>query len=168
MASSNELLRVLRRRTSLETKDAGILCQTEFRTKEGELDLRPSVYETTPERALAIQVFAEHSASVPLDPPRGGCLVDVTGLFAGAVVPTTGKSLFEYTRIAHREVRLTTVADLLEMGRRLVENGPRQRYDVTKEELRTYVGGHMGAQDPEWTRFATTSPKGPDWVRFAT
>src|SRR5438045_8302918 len=103
------LLRVAKRRAAWESPiELDSLLKTEFRTREGEIDLTVSVYEI--ERGDVLRAIVEHSAGVGLDPPRGGVGIDAAS--DRSSVDTPGETGFRFTNAAHRELRFADEDDL--------------------------------------------------------
>jgi hypothetical protein len=160
------LLRALKRKTSLERTNAREFCEIEFRAGEGGLDRQLSVYETPRDEALKVQVFAEHSAGANLDPPRGGKLVDVHGIFDGELV-VKEEGAFAFIRAAHREIHFADDARVLRLGEQILARQQQRALDVSKEQLRQYVTARLASADREWTEYFQHAPKGAKWRALA-
>jgi len=153
------LLRIAKRRTAWESEtDLQTRIGSEFRTRDGAIDLRPSVYEVQPDPSSIIRAYAEHSANAGLDPPRGGYNLDLSGRRA-AVAPND--SGFRFTREAHRELSFNSEDDLREFVIDVCKN--REKYPVKKAEMMSYVATRIGQQDDEWLSFCKASPKKEGW-----
>jgi hypothetical protein len=157
------LLRVARRRASWEAAatDLETLIKAEFRLKDGSTDLNVSVYQI--ESNQHVQTFAEHSAGVGLDPPRGSFGVDLQS--DRACVPTPGQTGFAFTHEAHRELRFSDEADLRTfLGTVVVPALAPRSAEATKDQLRAYIRERRAADDQEWTTFVAANPK---WDTFS-
>jgi hypothetical protein len=157
---SSLLLRVVKRRASLELADPVEVCAVEFRTKDGEFDLRVSAYEIDDQQTLIVRTHAEHSANVPLNPPCGGPSLHFGGV--GAVVETQ-TSQFVFIRGAHREICFDDKSDLVRgVATVLAEKAARRRH-ASKEEVRGYVRDRLQGQDAEWSDFCATNTAWKIW-----
>src|SRR5690349_1635292 len=115
------VLRVGKRKTSWETKEVETIVQTEFKERNGVLDLRPSVYVVDApgnEAALSevVRVVAEHTASFLSDPPKGTRNPDLNGL--ADMVQTPGNSKFAFANAHHHEISLQDADALRDLVRR--------------------------------------------------
>lgn len=157
---SSLLLRVIKRRTSLELRDPSEVCSIEFRTKDGEPDLRVSTYEIDDQQAIIVRAHAEHSANVPLNPPCGGPSLHFGGV--GPAVPSRA-SRFQFTEEAHREICFGSESELIKgVAAVLAEKTSRQR-QASRDEVRNYVRDRLLAQDAEWSKFCTTNSAWKKW-----
>jgi hypothetical protein len=165
----NSLLRFGRRRSSWELDDAGAIAAVEFRQGDGH-DISPSAYEVDNGdadelRARTIRLYTEHAASFLGSPPNGIRPLDLSGLRPTAA--TAGGTAFQYANSCHRELRLTSDADLL----RLVEQVKREidrrsMPEVPASAMLDYASERLLAKDPEWLA-ATTPPRNASaWIRM--
>lgn len=153
------LLRTSRRKTSWESATAfEDAFHTEFCSR-GSADLRPSVYEVAADEV--VQVHAEHSASIPLDPPRGGTHLDCAG--HGYVVVSPGSSRFRRTRDSHRELIFTDENELITFLRGIVVRQEDRSHQTTKADVSGYVRQMITDNDEEWVEFCRESPKAAKW-----
>lgn len=160
--SSSLLLRVVKRRTSLELLDASEVCSVEFRTREGEPDLRVSTYEIEDAQISIVQAHAEHSANIPLHPPCGGPSLDLCGI--GDPVPTPG-TRFKFTTDAHREICFDDRSKLLAGVAVVLGELASRRREATRNEVRAYVRGRLDERDPEWCEVCDENGA---WRKWAT
>ena len=154
------LLRVVKRRTSLESADPVEVCSVEFRNKDGDPDLRVSVYEIADQQSVIVRAHAEHSANVPLNPPCGGPSLHFGGV--GKATPTAA-GRFRFIRDAHREVCFDNEADLIQgVSFVLTEKESRKRH-ASRDEVRAYLRERLQEQDPEWSDFCATNSNWTKW-----
>jgi hypothetical protein len=132
--------------------------QSEFRKKDGTVDLRPSVYEI--QLRDIVQAFAEH-ASV-YTPPASTAGIDVAGLGYRAE-STAGHPGFAFIRAAHRELPLRNADDLFDLIRKIVASLTSRKHPVTRAEIVTYAAARLAAKDEEWQQAVTAAKCGP-WV----
>jgi len=158
------LVRILKRRTSLELDDPQQLLDVEFRRRSDHApDLRPSVYQVDGAEE-ALRAFCEHAVSF-ISPPRGGAGADVQGLGGFTLEVDPGRTLFEFANDHHRELIFHDEAALLGFLMDLVDGFPTRAVKHTKEEILAYVLEH--ANEPEWQTALATAPQGASWKRKA-
>lgn len=162
------LLRIARYRASLELTDPEQLIEQEFRTRDGEMDLRLSTYEfpgtdSADRGQRVVQVHAEHSASLLRDPPRGQRSIDLAGLRAN-IATTRGETKFRFTTKAHRELVLADGADLRDLVVALLQGLHDRTFDVTKAAVIGYAAQRVLESDPEWVA-ALDAPERNEWRR---
>jgi len=131
---------------------------TEFRQKDGSVDLRPSVYEIEPEEV--VRVFAEHATA--FDPPKSSAGIDLGGL-GHEVRSTPGRTVFALTTSAHRELSIRDKEDLLDLIGKVLAEFTSRRTLVTRAEIVTYARARLAAMDPEWQQ-AVTHARSRTWV----
>lgn len=155
------VVRFARRKASWELPDAASIRDVEFKTREGEVDLRPSVYDI--DDSDLTKAFAEHAAAAPIDPPGSALGVDLAGLEM-TLDPTAGNDRFAFTRAHHREIKLESVEQLdtlIDLAR--VEREKRSR-PVLKANVYKYVTECLQAGDPERSDLAG-SAAARHWLR---
>lgn len=157
------LLRVWRRKTSLEEADPSEILSAEFELSDGSPDLRPSVYEVHPNDVVAI--VTQHSAAAGLDRvtvPKEH--PDLRPVHDGEVVNTpTDADWFSEASQAHRELILSSREQLLGLIGRLREC---RRYPVTKQAVLAYL--RSARQHPDWRNFFEHHGKGAKWEKLAS
>ena len=157
----SRLLRVWKRRTSLEDDPSQIL-HAEFERGDGSPDLRPSVYEVSPDEVT--QVVTEHYAAAGCqDVSVGRPHPDLRPIHEGAVEATPcGTDWFALLEERHRELVLDSKQDLLA----LIGRPHRCRtYGVSRAQWKAYV---EGARDsPEWRTFFRFAARGAKWKKHA-
>jgi hypothetical protein len=121
------------------------LQKREFKARDGGPDLRPSVYEIGALESELVRAYAEHAYGI--EPDREALALDVTTA-ANRHVATACAGPFAFTRERHREVLLGSQEELLSFIATVRDSAPRQV--VSRDEVRCYVRGRLGEQDPEW------------------
>lgn len=132
--------------------------QSEFRRKDGAADLRPSVYEI--EEAGLVRAFAEHATV--FNPPSSNAGIDLAGL-GHRPNPTPGRTGFTFTTAAHRELRLKSEGDLLDLIRKAVASLGSRAHKVSRAEIVAYAKARLAEGDEEWQSAATRARQG-SWV----
>ena len=160
------LLRIGKRRTSCELRDASEFCRVEFVTKDGTLDVNLSVYEVQQNEIVRTRV--EHCAGVGMDPPRGGWDYDVSDLHSRSPVKCIGYTQFVFTQGAHRELRFVNEDELVQFADRLLKDIQNRKVEITKEEMKSYVNVRLREGDIEWLKFLDSNPKCHRWQKYAT
>lgn len=154
------ILRMVKRRSSLELSDPHEVCKIEFRNREGDPDLRVSAYEIDDQQPVIVRTHAEHSANIPLQPPGSKVSLHFGG--AGVTIPTP-ESRFVFTRQAHREVCFIDERELVEaISSVWVDKESRQRQAST-DQVRGHVQERLLSQDPEWANFCAVNEKWKKW-----
>lgn len=153
------LFRFVRRAAAWEEdRTVDQIIEIEFRTRDGNVDLRPSVYAVEQDAEL-IQACAEHTTIC--DPKRPTLALNCTT--DRPVEMTPGSLSFEFTRERHREILLKDRADLAGLVKTL--KGERTRHvRVTEAEVTSYVTARIEREDPEWIA-AATADNAKKWVR---
>lgn len=155
------VVRFARRKAAWETSDPVQIREVEFKDRDGRYDLRPSVYEV--ETDHVVRAFAEHAAAAPIDPPGSALGVDLRGVrFKLEAEP--GNDKFTFTREQHREIALSSLAELDEVIELACRELKTRRTDITKESVYKYVGERLDAQDKEWLDLLE-SPNAKDWLK---
>lgn len=155
------VVRFAKRKAAWETADAAQIREVEFKDKDGRYDLRPSVYEV--EQDQVVRAFAEHAAAAPIDPPGSALGVDLRGVrFKLEAEP--GNDKFAFTRDQHREIALSSPADLDEVIELACRELAIRRADITKASVYKYVSERLEAQDKEWLDLLE-SPDAKDWLK---
>ena len=152
------LLRLVKRRTSWEPEiDLDETMETEFH-RNGQIDLRLSVYEVEPRHEAILRVHAEHAATFLQDPPHGGNNLDLRGV---ETLKTTGASRFKFTREFHRELVFQDEAELREFISGMCGSLKCRIYRIEKKQIREYITSRFKDGDPEWLAFCkdTSHPK---------
>jgi hypothetical protein len=133
-----------KRKAAWEATDAREIREVEFKTKDGQYDLRPSVYEIEEEEL--VQAFAEHAAAAPIDPPGSALGIDFFGV-RSKVESALGNDKFSFIRAQHREIALSSASELdevIELARRELSS---RRRDIPKASVYTYVSERLAAND---------------------
>lgn len=144
------LLRIAKRRKAWELP-LDELIKAEFRTENGDLDLRISVYEVEPPNV--VRAFAEHTARLD---PKQGLGVDLGG--APSVIATHGETGFEFTNTAHREAHFPDETTLrMFLGGTIIPKLAGITTEISKEDLRAFLMQHK--DDPEWAAHLAASAK---------
>lgn len=154
------ILRILKRRTSLELDDPDLLLDIEFRNRaDNEPDLRPSVYLVS-DNSEALRVFCEHVASF-ISPPRGGGGVDVDGLRGFEVHEDPGQTMFTFANEQHRELLFEDEDALRAFVGALLGELSGRAVPFSKTQVHEYVRTH--ATDAEWKLALDTAPQASKW-----
>lgn len=162
------LIRCIKRRSSLDKpEEVEQFVEVEFqRSTGGDIDLSPSFYEIQDTPQELIQVYTEHAASF-LDVPRGGVLVDGSGLETDPPRTTPGTTLFEFANCHHREIHFSDESALRAFAQALLRGIADRRRDVSQREIKTYVAAKLGEKDPEWMGCFAHAPRGAKWRSWA-
>ena len=143
------LLRVGCRKTIFENIGAEDVVTIEFTKKNGDPDLRPSVYEI--DSGQIVQTHAEHQAGCKLSPtPLAHMDLQHHTL---ELDDTDGNEAFQFTKLVHRELVFQNRDQLVEFVKAIVSEGASRRLDTNKDELATLVYGQKLAEDEEWVAF---------------
>jgi hypothetical protein len=155
------VVRFAKRKAAWEGANASEIREVEFKTKDGQYDLRPSVYEVSEEQL--VQAFAEHAAATPIDPPGSALGIDFAAV-RFKVEPELGSDKFPFTRFRHREVVLSSASELDEVIALACRELASRRRDIPKAAVYAYVGERLAANDREWTDLVE-SPAARDWLK---
>lgn len=154
------LVRMIRRRSIVETTDVNEVRKAAFSERDGSPDLNVSTYETEIDRL--VQLRTEHCAGASNDRPSGFGHLDVSGLRDG--VSTAGNDWFEYSNSAHRELKFADESELLAyIATVLAANC--NCHDIETARCKAYLRDH--ADDPEWQRYFRDHPNGAAWLAMA-
>ena len=143
------------RRTDVE------ICEIEFRTRDGQPDLRPSVYET--EDSQLVQTCAEHSAAL-ISPPNPSIAIHaaVPG-FSTRMCP--GDTGFSFTVSVHREIEISDERDLLRFVHEIRLNLEERTHRVSQRDREEYALSRIASRDHEWIAAVKRSKDRPgSWV----
>lgn len=153
------LLRITKRRTSWEPGTAfEDTLRAEFRTKQGSLDLRLSVYEVEDAADIITRTYAEHAAGAGLNPPRGATNMNLR-CAEQCIVQAPGASSFRFTREAHRELLFSNDSALREFVQHMHDELESRQRKTTLEQLKEFVRARLISCDPEWTEHCGRSPQ---------
>ncbi len=141
------VVRFAKRKAAWETGDATHIREVEFKDKDGEYDLRPSVYEV--DRGEVVRTFAEHAAAAPIDPPGSALGIDLRDL-RFPLEPELGNDKFAFTRDRHREMALSSRAELDELIAHACKDLAVRKVEITKTSVYEYVSERLEALDKEW------------------
>lgn len=155
------VLRFARRKAAWETADAAQIRDIEFKNKNGDYDLRPSVYEVNQNEV--VRAFAEHAAAAPIDPPGAALGIDLSQS-GFSLKSEPGNPKFCFTKEKHRELVLSTVADLDEVIAWVCKDINRRRTEITKMSVYQYISERLDALDKEWCDLLK-SPDAKDWLK---
>lgn len=153
------LIRFAKRLSAWEgDPDVPTLKQTEFKHRNGGVDLRPSVYKLDDGSPEHVQAYAEHAHKI--DPPGTALGLEIVAHDRSRVVETPGDTPFSFTRNNHREVQLDDEGELDE----LVQAAKlAARHRIAKRDVCEYVRGRLSAEDVEWVAHAQSGTAKP-WV----
>lgn len=161
---SSVLLRAIKRFTSWE-KSPEEFYEMEL-TNGAEADLSLSVYEVVDEGPKILQVLSEHWASTKDPNPHSPCrALDASGKHEGKVEETPGTGCFEFTRIAHREVRFMEESQVRQFAGLLMSERASRTRGAGRDEIRRYMAERFVANDAEWSQLAANKP---DWLKWAS
>jgi hypothetical protein len=136
--------------------------QAEFKARDGNPDLRPSVYIVADTESALTQVYAEHCATPPITPERTTIGIDTTEC-ADRILNTEGSPRFATAREAHREYEIPDLAALLAFVDRLRDRvKARRTREVTRERVVAYARERVRAADVEWIAVAQLDK---DWLK---
>jgi len=160
------LLRIGRRRTSWESADVVTIVETEFRRRDGEIDLRPSVYEVADELPTIVRTHAEHCAAAGMHPPRDGCRHVNLAIDGQMVRESPGNDYFEHTNSCHRELVFESEGAMCTFLSEIVKDASTRRRRTHGSDIRSYAKECLAQEDPEWVRFCASHPMGGHWECF--
>lgn len=155
------VVRFAKRKAAWEEANARQIREVEFRDKNGEYDLRPSVYEI--EDADLVRAFAEHAAAAPIDPPGSALSIDFLGV-RSRLDQQPGNDKFAFTRDRHRELALSTPAELDAAIELVCTDLSARKRATSRSSVYQYVSGRLDANDSEWIDVAE-SIAAKDWLK---
>jgi hypothetical protein len=142
------LLRVGRRATDWASGDLDKVINGEFLMR-GLVELQASVYQI--EETQLVRAVAEHGASNKLG-MRGFANIDLSS--DRAFVEAPGDSMFEFTRVAHRELHFADEDDLRTFLRtQILPTVDRRRHVVPRAKIKEYVTSRLTSRDAEWLAY---------------
>lgn len=157
------LVRLLKRKTSLEIDDIEEVCRTEFKRQDGDVDLNVSTYRIADTGEPLLQMQSEHAASLLSPPCRHHSGLDVGGC-GGDEVITEGDTAFAFTRNAHRELLFRREEELLLFVAGWLADRRSRKRTVERESVRRYVRERLTTGDEEWVRCCDARPKWREWA----
>lgn len=143
----------------------------EFKQKNGEWDLKPSVYEIEAEtraelHQLLLRVYSEHSASLLERPPRGCSPINTEGAHDPSPTTSPGSTFFSFANSCHREFALGSADELQRLVACLLsEYTIRCQRMVNPSDMLAYASGQLDKKDREWLDFIQTHPNGSKWSK---
>lgn len=158
---SGVVVRFAKRKAAWEAADASVIREVEFKNRDGQYDLRPSVYEVGEEHL--VQAFAEHAAAAPIDPPGSALGIDLTGA-PFELKPEPGSDKFSFTRDRHREFALSSASELDLVIVHACRDLTSRRREIPRASVYKYVSERLEADDEEWTSLLD-STAAKDWLR---
>lgn len=157
------LVRFAKKRTTVWEGDRSVaeIQRAEFVLRDGEPDLKPSVYEVVAHEV--IRAYAEHTAAIPLE------LSNSLGIDCSKhefpEEPSEGQPCFEFIKTRHREILVGDVSGLHRLVAILKGSiAAINSHPVTKEEVREYARARVVANDPEWAA-VLARPTTKKWMR---
>lgn len=159
------LLRFARRRTAWESPSAEYVRDIEFRDREGNPDLRPSMYLVEP--GDIIRCYAEHAAAIPVDPPRSALVVFSEACADERVHEEPGSEKFAFIRGRHREVHVVDEAALTAFVACLLVGLKVEHAEVAARDVVAYGQARVLARDGEWLA-VVTAPDSKAWMKKLT
>ena len=160
------LLRLLRRKVSLECKTPQEFVEAEFKTNEGQYDLSLSVFEVEDLTEIVVRTKAETTAGNNLDPkPRASVDVEGTATWKIETTPTiNGLMDFRFSSQAHRELKITSETDLKELATHLLGDLTGRKKEASKDQVCEYGYQRYIDLDDEWVKVCSLSEKVRGWV----
>lgn len=171
--ATRKMLRMLKRRTSLESAcDASELVTMEF-LQRGAPDLKPSVYELNTDEDVVFQeniirVHAEYSFVKGRLPSatQGNAHIDVAALENNRFVRTPGRTPFAFTKSIHGELVLHDEHELLAFAQELLDTLREQAVDLAREQILAYIDEREKGGDREWLAgLANGKSEAEDWAK---
>lgn len=157
------LLRAIKRNTSWE-KSPDDFYEMEL-TNGAEPDLDISVYEVADEAPTILRTISEHWASTKNPTPHSPCrALDATAAHSGRIEDTPGSGFFEFTRVAHREVRFMAECEVREFASVLIAERMKRTRAAGRDEVRRYMAERFVANDDEWRQVAASKPQWQEWA----
>jgi hypothetical protein len=157
---SQVLVRFCRRLASWEAgRTPEEIQQSEFRKRDGTIDLRPSAYQI--EASEMARAFAEHATA--FNPPSSNAGIDLDGL-GKQTEATPGRTGFAFTTAVHREILLEGRDELLGLIKTVAATIDSRRYPVSRADIIAYASTRLAAKDEEWQRAVAHATPG-SWMR---
>jgi hypothetical protein len=162
---SHNFIRIAKRRTSWTLPPADIR-NIEFKDRQGNPDLRPSVYEIIAPDNEVTRACTEHYAAIPLKVESR-----VLSIFTGeqrSVVPSDGNSKFSFIQTRHREVDLADESALMSfidsLSQQLKNSATKE---VAPQDMIAYAKHRVELRDPEWIS-VISDPRSHDrkWLKI--
>ncbi len=164
------LLRISKSKAAWEEGDVEQILKTNFRLRDGNWDLEPSVYEISEPRdedyeRSSLRAHVEHVASF-LGPPANPSLhrLDAEGITAD-VTASPGQTRFQFANLAHREIRLDGEASLRALVQQLLDEVASRGVPVAIADVLDYI--LSVADGLEWSDAATSDSRVSAWVQYA-
>jgi hypothetical protein len=161
------LVRLLKRKTSLEQDSLSSFLDVEFRNKDGSLDLNLSVYrlEKLTGEPL-IRTCAEHTAGNNLNPQTRACLnVAETSGWSLESSPTQNALFnFSFSSDIHHEIKFDNETTLQSFFSQLMPTLQSRHQNVSVQEMTLYAYQKYMLEDVEWKRICELSDKVQKWV----
>ena len=141
----------------------------DFRSKSGELDLRPSVYvfevAAHDVHSAVVRLRAEHSFSFAKPPNAGATQIDLEGATARPIEQSVGGSRFEFANTHHHEILLEGESDLKELVQAVHAGFQEREHAVQRDEVLTYAANREDAGDAEWAALLA-DPEKKEWSKL--
>ncbi len=157
------LLRIARRNSSWESLSASDIYDAEFRRPDGAPDLNLSIYEFSDEKAMIVQVFAEHFASLLGPKPPNRTHVDLRGSYRGPVLRIRGSGHFAFTRQAHRDLEFCDMNDILDLIDSVRASLDKSMRRTERSEVEAYIRQRIELHDEEWMALCVSDRR---WRRY--
>lgn len=148
-------LRIGRSRSIWEDGTLEEILRLEFPSRDGGVDLRPSVYlvETHEvDRARSEHLVGRLGPPLPL----AGVDLDLNGFVPPT--PSRGTGDFEFTNSRHAELLLENADQLRDVARAVQAQEPR-RLGRSLDSVMSYVASRLAVDDPEWVQRMADAPK---------
>lgn len=153
-------LRVGRSRSIWEDGTDDEILRKEFPSKDGGVDLRPSVYRVEPDDA--VRATAEHVLQ-RLGPPVAVGVLELNLECLAPLLSVRASGCFEFTNECHAELLVENQRYLRELIATIRRNRDR-RIQRDRDAIMRYVAERLQVADEEWVGFMESHPRWHDAV----
>ena len=126
------IIRFAKRKAAWEETSAEVIRDIEFRRKDGEYDLRPSVYCI--DGRESVRCFAEHAAAAPIEMPASALGLDFTDTKL-SLANTPGSSKFKFIEQCHREIIAESATDLCGLIASVLSDSANKKHVIEKRQV---------------------------------
>jgi hypothetical protein len=158
------LLRMTRLKSALSgSENSEEVAKLLFCNRDGEYDMRLSVYDVLDSQSVIIQISAEHMAHCKLKPEHLWCL-DLSNSLGVMVVPCPDGGCFVFRNNTHCEMLFNSHQQIHQLAAQLLLNHQQRYRQVGKSNIHRYAHDCFIKNDAEWLSVCMGSTKVSDWV----